>query len=145
MRSVLSLDWEKRMSVWAFHLMVPLTFAVPSTLYTWMGLGRHYRGKFALDKRLMSIKFPVALQSMRAVVLTICVPVASLIGRQIVCSFGKATNTWDKSWEEDVKVTSRIKNPHCLGRWWLQPHLLHCPHNRSSRSGGCLQGICPWW
>ena len=33
MRLVLSLDWEKRMSVWAFHLMVPLTFAVPSTLY----------------------------------------------------------------------------------------------------------------
>ena len=31
-RSVVSLDQEKRMSVWAFHLMVPLAFAVPSTL-----------------------------------------------------------------------------------------------------------------
>ena len=71
-----------------------------------MGLGRHCRGKFALDKRLMSMKFPVAPQSMRAVVSTICVPVASLMGRQIVCSFGKATNIWDRSWEEDVKVTS---------------------------------------
>ena len=52
------------------------------------------------------MKFPVVPQSMRAVVLTICVPVANLIGRRIVCSFGKATNTWDKSWEEDVEATS---------------------------------------
>ena len=81
MRSVLSLDWKKRMSVWAFHLMVPLTFAVPSTLYAQMGLERCCRGKFALDKRPMLMKFPVAPQSMRVVVLTICVPVASLIGR----------------------------------------------------------------
>ena len=80
-RSVFSLDWEKRMSVWAFHLIVPLMFAVPSTLYTQMGLERCCRGKFALDKRPMSMKFPVAPQSMRAVVLTISVPVANLIGR----------------------------------------------------------------
>ena len=46
-----------------------------------MGLGRHCRGKFALDKRPMLMKFPVALQSMRVVVLKICVPVANLIGR----------------------------------------------------------------
>ena len=104
-RSVFSLDWEKRMSVWAFHLMVPLMFTVLSTLYAQMGLGRHCRGKFALDKRPMSMKFLVALQSMRAVVSTICVLVANLIGRQIVHSFGKATNIWDKSWE-DVKATS---------------------------------------
>ena len=32
-RSVLFLDWEKRMSVQAFHLIVPLLFIVPSTLY----------------------------------------------------------------------------------------------------------------
>ena len=81
MRSMFSLDWEKRMSVWAFHLMVPLTFAVPSTLYTWIGLGRYCRGKFALDKRPMSMKFPVAPQSIRVVVSMICVPVASLMGR----------------------------------------------------------------
>ena len=80
-RSVFSLDWENRMSVWAFHLMVPLAFAVPSTLYAQMGLGRHCRGKFALDRRPMSMKFPVAPQSMRAVVSMICVPVANLIGR----------------------------------------------------------------
>ena len=105
-RSVFSLDCENRISVWAFHLIVSLMFAVPSTLYARMGLGRRCRGKFALDKRPMSIKFPVVPQSMRAVVLMICVPVANLIGRQIVRSFGKATNTWDKSWEGDVEVTS---------------------------------------
>ena len=116
MRSVFSLEWEKRMSVWAFHQMVPLAFAVPSTLYAQMGLGRCCRGKFALDKRPMSMKFPVAPQSIRAVVSTICVPVANLIGRRIVRSFGNATSTWDRSWEEDVEATSRIKNPHCLGR-----------------------------
>ena len=91
------------------------------------------------------MKFPVALQSMRVVVSMICVPVTNLIGRQIVHSFGKATNTWDRSWEEDIKVTSQIKNPHCQGRWWLQPHLLLHPCSRSSRSGECLQRICPWW
>ena len=81
MRSMFSLDWEKRMSVWAFHLMVPLAFVVPSTLYARIGLERRCRGKFALDKRPMSMKFPVAPQSMRAVVSTISVPVANLIGR----------------------------------------------------------------
>ena len=110
-RSVVSLDCEKRISVWAFHPMVPLALVVPSTLYAQIGLGRHCRGKFALDRRPMSMKFPVMLQSTRAVVLTICVPVASLIGRQIVRSFGKATSTWDKSWEKDIEATSRIKNP----------------------------------
>ena len=71
-----------------------------------MGLGGRCRGKFALDKKPTSMKFPVAPQSMRAVVLMICVPVASLIGRQIVHSFGKITNTWARLWEEDVEVTS---------------------------------------
>ena len=52
------------------------------------------------------MKFPVVPQSMRVVVSMICVPVANLIGRQIVRSFGKATNTWDKSWEEDIEATS---------------------------------------
>ena len=58
------------------------------------------------------MKFPVVLQSMRVVVLTICVPVANLMGRQMVRSFGMATSTWDKSWEDDVETTSQIKNPH---------------------------------
>ena len=78
---MVSLDFEKRMSVQAFHLMVPLTLVVPSTLYAWIGLGSRCNGKLALDRRPMSMKFPVALQLMRAVVSMICVPVASLIGR----------------------------------------------------------------
>ena len=144
-RLMFSLDWENRMSVWAFHLMVPLMFAVPFMLYAQMGLGRRCRGKFALDKRLMLMKFPVAPQSMRVVVSMICVPVANLIGRRIVRSFGKATNIWDKSWEEDVEATSRIKNPHCQRKWWQQPHFLHHPHSRFSKSGGCLWEFCLWW
>ena len=47
-----------------------------------MGLGRHCRGQFALDKRPMSMKFPVAPQSIRVVVLTICVPEGNMIGRE---------------------------------------------------------------
>ena len=131
------------MSVWAFHLMVSLMLAVPFTLYMQMGLGRHCKGKFALNKRPMSMRFPVVPQSMRVVVLTIWDPVASLMGRQIVCSFGKATNTWDKSWEEDIEVTSQIQNPHHLRRWWQQLCLLHHLQSRSSRFGGYLQWFSP--
>ena len=32
-----------------------------------------------------------------------------MIGRRIVCSLGKATSTWERSWEEDVKATSESK------------------------------------
>ena len=131
--------------MWALHPMVPLTLAVPSTLYARIGLGSRCNGKLALDRRPMSMKFPVALQSMRAVVSTICVPVASLIGRRMVCSFGRATSTWDKSWEDDVEMTSQIKNPLCQRRWWQWPHFLHHPHNKSSRFGECLRVISLWW
>ena len=103
---MVSLDCEKRISVWAFYLMVPLALAIPSTLYAWIGLGNCCSRKLALDRRLMLMKFPVVPQSMRAVVSMICVPVASLIGRRMVHSFGRATSTWDKLWEDDVKVTS---------------------------------------
>ena len=80
-RLVVSLLREKRISVWAFHPMVPLALAVPSTLYAQISLDSRCNGKLALDKRPMSMKFPVALQSIRAVVSTICVPATSLIGR----------------------------------------------------------------
>ena len=145
MRLVLSLEQGKRMSMWAFHPMVSLTLVVPSTLYAQMGLGSHCRRKFALDRRPMSMKLPVAPQSMRAVVLTIWIPVASLMGRQMVCSFGKATSTWDTVWEEDIEATSQIKNPHCQRRWWQQLHLLHHLHSKFSGSGGYPQWSCPWW
>ena len=136
MRSALSFEWEKRISVWAFHPMIPLMLAVPSMLYAQMGLGRRCKGKFALDRRPMSMKFLVAPQSMRVVVSTTCVPVASLMGRWMACSFGKATSTWDKSWEEDVEATSQIKKPSLSG--WQQLHLLHHLHSKFSGSGGYL-------
>ena len=142
-RSVVSLLREKRISVRAFHPIVPLALAIPSTLYAQIGLGSCCNGKLALDRRPMSMKFPVALQLMRAVVSMICVPVTSLIGRRMVCSFGRATSTWDTSWEEDIEVTSQIKNPHRQRRWWWRLHFLCRPHNRSSEFGGYLRGIFP--
>ena len=145
MRSAFSLEWKKRISMWAFHPMVPLILAVPSTLYARMGLGRWCKGKFALDKRLMSMKFLVAPQSMRAVVLTIWIPAASLIGRRIVHSLGRATSTWERSWEEDVEVTFHIKNPHCQRRWWQQLHFLHHLHSKSSGFEEYLQWSYLWW
>ena len=143
-RSVVSLVCEKRMSVWAFHLIVPLALAVPSTLYARIGLGSRCSGKSALDRRPISMKFPVAPQSMRAVVSTICVPVSSLTGRRMVRSFGKATSTWDKSWEDDVEATSLIKNPHHQRRWWRQPRFPHLLRSKFSRSGGYLRVIFLW-
>ena len=142
---MVSLVREKRMSVWAFHLIVPLALAVPSTLYARIGLGSCCSGKLALDRRPILMKFPVAPQSMRAVVLTICVPVTSLTGRRMVRSFGKATSTWDKSWEDNVKATSRIKNPHHQRRWWRPLCFLRLRHSRFSRFGGCLLVIFLWW
>lgn len=44
---------------------------IPSTLYAWIGLGRHFKRKLALVKRPMLMKFLVASQLMRVVVLTI--------------------------------------------------------------------------
>ena len=132
--------------MWAFHPMDPLALVVPSTLYAWIGLGSRCNGKLALDRRRpMSMKFPMAPQSIRVVVLMICVPVASLIGRRTVRSFGRATSTWDKSWEDNIETTSQIKNSHYQRRWWQQPHFLCHPHNKFSRSGEYLQAIFPWW
>ena len=93
----------------------------------------------------MSMKFPVAPQSMRAVVLMICVSVTSLTGRQMVRSLGRATSTWDKSWEDDVEANSQIKNPHRQRRCWQQPHFLHHLHNKFSGFGGYLQVTSLWW
>ena len=142
---MVSLVHEKRISVRAFHLIVPLALGVPSTLYARIGLGSRCSGKLALDKRPMSMKFPVAPQSMRAVVSTICVPVSSLTGRRMVRSFGRATSTWDKSWEDDVETNSQIKNPHYQRRWWRQLHFLCHLHNKFSGFGGYLQVTSLWW
>ena len=106
--SVLSLN---RISVWAFHWMVPLALAVPSTLLVMMGLGSFSRGNSRRHRRLTSMKFPVAPQSTRAVVSMICVPLDSLMGIHMVLSLGRAVITWFTIWEEYVDSSSQAKNP----------------------------------
>ena len=101
--SVLSLN---RISVWAFHQMVPLALAVPSTLLVMMGLGSFSRGNSRRQKRPTSMKFPVAPQSTRVVVSMICVPLDSLMGICMVLSFGRAVITWFTIWEEYVNGSS---------------------------------------
>ena len=109
--SVLSLN---RISVWAFHWMVPLALAVPSTLLVMMGLESFSRGNSRRQRRLISMKFLVAPQSMRVVVLTICVPLDSLMRIHMVLSFGRAVVTWFTIWEEYVNGSSQAKNPQVL-------------------------------
>ena len=81
------------MRVCAFQRIVPRWLAVPSTLKARMGCGSFFRGKFARDKSPRSMKFPVAPESMRAVVSTVCCPTSSLIGKRRVRSLGEATST----------------------------------------------------
>ena len=52
------------------------------------------------------MKFPVAPQSTRAVISTICVPLDSLIGIHMVLSFGRAVITWFTVREEYVDGSS---------------------------------------
>ena len=60
------------------------------------------------------MKFPVAPQSMRAVVSTICVPLDSLMGICMVLSFGRAVITWFTVREEYIDSSSQVKNPQVL-------------------------------
>ena len=126
--SVLSLN---RISVWAFHRMVPLALVVPSTLLATMGLGSFSKGNSRRQRRPTSIKFPVAPQLMRAVVSTICVPLDSLMGIHMVLSLGRAVITWFTIWEEYVKGSFRAKNPRVL--WML--HSPGGPHSIVSGFG----------
>ena len=109
--SVLSLN---RTLVWAFHQMVPLALVVPLMLLAIMGLGSFSRGNSRRQRRPTSIKFLVAPQSTRAVVLMICVPLDSLMGICKVLSLGRAVITWFTIWEEYVNSSSRAKNPQVL-------------------------------
>lgn len=93
-----------------FHRMVPDLLVVPSILKVWMGWGSFFRGKLARNKSLRSMKLPVAPKLIRAVVLTICSSMSSLTGKQRVCSLAGATNTWEMTWEGNIKVASQFKN-----------------------------------
>ena len=109
--SILSLN---RMSVWAFHQMVPLPLVVPSTLLVVMDLESFSKGNLRRQRRPTSMKFPVAPQSMRAVVSMICVPLDSLMGIRMVLSFGRAVITWFTVREEYIDSSSQVKNPQVL-------------------------------
>ena len=108
---ILSLN---RTPVWAFHQMVSLALAVPSMLLAMMGLGSFSRGNSRRQRRLTSIKFPVAPQLTRVVVLTICVLLDSLMGMRKVLSLGRAVITWFTIWEEYIDSSSQAKNPQVL-------------------------------
>ena len=109
--SVLSLN---RILVWAFHQMVPLALAVPSTLLAMMGLGSFSRGNSRRHRRLMSMKFLVAPQLTRVVVLMICVPLDSLMEIHMVLSLGRAIITWFMIWEEYINGSFQAKNSQVL-------------------------------
>ena len=76
-----------------------------------MGVEVRVSLKIPLGKRRGSIKFPVAPESMRAVVLTVCFCPCSTIGRHIVLLFHGATSTLSMLREEDVEAASLLKNP----------------------------------
>ena len=97
---------SNRISVWAFHQMVSLALAVPSTLLAMMGLGSFSRGNSRRQRRPTSMKFPVAPQLTRLVVSMICVPLDSLMGICMILSFGRAVITWFTIWEEYIDGSS---------------------------------------
>ena len=57
------------------------------------------------------MKFPVAPESMSAVVSTVLLFPCSKIGKFIDLLLGSATSTQSIKWEEDIKATSLVKNP----------------------------------
>ena len=67
--------------------------------------------KLSRDKRCMSMKFPVAPESMRAVVLMVLLFPCSEMGKLIVLLLGDATSTQLSKREEDIEATSLFKNP----------------------------------
>ena len=57
------------------------------------------------------MKFPVALESMRAVVSTVCLIPCREIGRRRVLFSHDTTSTWFNAKEGDVVAASLFKNP----------------------------------
>ena len=80
-----------------------------------MGLGKQMRVKFSRERRHMSMKFPVAPESMRVVVLMVLFFPCSKMGKLMILLLGDTTSTQFIEWEEDVKVTSLFKNPRLQG------------------------------
>ena len=57
------------------------------------------------------MKFPVAPESMSMVVLTVLLFPCSKMGKLIDLLLGSATSIQLIGWEEDIEVTSLVKNP----------------------------------
>ena len=133
--SILSFN---RMLAWAFHRMVPLVSAVPSTLLVMIGWGSFSKGNLRRQRKPTSMKFPVALPLMRAVVLTVSVPLDSWIGIHMVLSLGRAVIIWFTVWEEYVNSSSWAKNPQAPLRLHSQGHL------HSKVSGSTVLLLCPY-
>ena len=87
-----------------------------------MGSGKQMRVKLSMERRLTSMKFPVAPESMSAVVSTVLHFPCSEMGKLIDLLLGSATSTQLIEWEEDVKATSLVKNPLLQG-WRSQQSL----------------------
>ena len=68
------------------------------------------------------MKFPVAPESMSAVVSTMLLFPCSEMGKLIDLLLGSATSTRLIKWEEDVEATSLVKNPLLQG-WRSQRSL----------------------
>ena len=94
-----------------------------------MGLGKQMRVKFSRERRHMSMKFPVAPESMRVVVLMVLFFPCSKMGKLMFPLLGGATSIQFIKWEEDVEATSLFKNPRLLEwRSWRSPQRVL--HNR---------------
>ena len=81
-----------------------------------MGSGKRTRVKSSRERRRMSMKFPVAPESMSVVVSTVLFVPCREMGRLIDLLLGSATSTQLTKFEEDVEVTSLVKNP-LLQEW----------------------------
>ena len=84
-----------------------------------MGSGRWMRVKLLRERRRTSMKFPVAPESMSAVVSTVLLFPCSEMGKFIDLLLGSATSTRLIEWEEDIEATSLVKNP-LLQEWRSQ-------------------------
>ena len=82
-----------------------------------MGLTQGVNLKIPFGRRRGLMKFPVAPESMRAVVLMVCLIPCREIGRQRVLFSHDATSTWFDAREEDVMAASLFKNPMLFALW----------------------------
>ena len=69
------------------------------------------RVKSSRERRHISTKFPVAPESMSAVVSMILFFPCSEMGKLMFLLLGDVTSTQCIEWEEDIEATSLFKNP----------------------------------